>query len=55
MPKPRTQEELDLFYLPTDGTTWDEQLLLETRQWYEDKEAQREYKVWLDSINERKT
>jgi hypothetical protein len=50
--KPRTQQELEMFFLPTDGTCWDEEQFLEMRQWMEDEAAQREYQSWLDTINE---
>jgi hypothetical protein len=49
--KPRTQEELEMFFLPTDGTSWDQDTLIEYRQWCEDAAAQLEYQSWLDTID----
>jgi hypothetical protein len=41
-----------MFFLPTDGTCWDEEQFLEMRQWMEDEAAQKEWLLWLDTINE---
>jgi hypothetical protein len=49
--KPRTQEELEMFFLPTDGTCWDEEQFLEMRQWMEDEAAQKEYNSWLTILD----
>ena len=50
--KPRSQKELDMFYLPSDGTCWNEQEMTEYMHWMEDFSAQLEYLSWLDTINE---
>ena len=49
--KPTTQEELDMFFLPTDGTAWDQEIA-EYHRFMEELAGDFEYASWLDTLNE---